>query len=126
MKRTNALKLVVDELSEFAGEMDVSDPEWTQILLNQRISSLIKKGAVETTQLPRKLRLTDILEMLDLQISDGEIWDNAERFDDVIRSYGEEPDRESMEEARGSLARIIELLRNAANDEHQPDTRPEA
>jgi hypothetical protein len=113
-------------LSEFAAEIDVSDPEWTQILLNERISSLIKKGVVETTKLPRKLRLTDILEILDFEMPDGKIWENAERFDDVIRSYGEEPDRESMEEARDSLAKIIESLRNAANDEHEPDPRPEA
>lgn len=126
MKPKKALKLVVDELSGFADEMDVSDPEWTQILLNQRISSLIKKGVLETTELPRKLRLTDILEMLDLQVPDGEFWDNAERFDDVIRSYGEEPDRESMEEARDSLAKIIESLRNAANDENPADAPPEA
>ena len=126
MERKKAITLLIEELSEFADEIDVSDPEWTQILLNQRISSLIKKGVVESTSLPRKLRLADILGMLDFEIPDGEIWDDAERFDDVIRSYGEEPDRESMEEARDSLAKIIESLRNAANDEHQPDAHPEA
>jgi len=114
MNRKKTLKIVVDELGQFADDMDISDPEWTQILLNQRISSLIKKGVLETSELPRKLRLTDILEMLDLEMPDGGIWDNAERFDDVIRSYGEEPDRESMEEARDCLAKIIESLRDEA------------
>jgi hypothetical protein len=114
MNRQKAMQLLIDELIEFVGEIDVSDPEWTQILFNKRVSSLIRKGVVRTRKLPRKIRLADIIELVvDREVHHGDILADAEQFDDVIRSYGEEPDRESMEEARDSLEKLIESLKEA-------------
>lgn len=114
MNRQKAMKVFTDELIEFVGEIDISDPEWTQLLFNQRVSSLMKKGVIRSRELPRKIRLTEIIELIvDPEMHRGDMLEHAEQFDNVIRSYGEEPDRESMEEARVSLEKIIESLKEA-------------
>jgi len=110
MKRRNTLQVVIDELREFVGEIEPSDPEWTQILFNQRISSMLRKGALKSSKLPRKIRLSELLDLLDLDVPYDDVANSVEQFDDVIRSYGEEPDRATMEEARSSLENVIEFL----------------
>jgi hypothetical protein len=114
MNRQKVMQLLIDELVEFGDEFDASDPEWTQILFNKHLSNLIRKRVVRTRNLPRKIRLAEIVELLiDSEKRTDEMMQPAKHFDDIIRSYGDEPDKESMEEARVSLEKVIDELKAA-------------
>jgi hypothetical protein len=123
MKKLEAVKLLRDELVDFSDEVDPSDPEWTQILFNKRVSNLIRKGVVRTKKLPRKVRLTEIVESVLGSKPDDEILERAKESDEMLHSYGDGPAEEEMKAAQNSLLRLIELLDKAIVSGQQKDRK---
>ena len=119
MNRKKKLKLLRDELAKFSEDFDTTDPEWSQVLFKKHVSRLIDKGVIRTNKLPRKVRMMDILESLLDEAQTAEIWEQARQLDDVLHSYGDEPDKEAMEEARDSLESIVGVLNDLLNGDLQ-------
>lgn len=113
MDSRNALKLLLSELNEFEGEVDTSDPEWTQIIFNKHVSSLINKGVIRTKKIPRKVRLAEIIELIFDSEEPSEMLEKAGEFDEILRTYGEGPGKEEMKQAVLALHEVIELLKAA-------------
>src|SRR5438445_10277057 len=119
MKSQKATEILRNELVEFEDEFDTSDPEWTQVMFNRRVSTLIRKGVIRTRKLPRKVRLTEIVEILfhsdEYEENYNALIEQAQEFDNVIQSYRGEPDKAEMENAHESLNKLVEWLNGLLN-----------
>jgi hypothetical protein len=110
MKKLDAIKIVRDELSDFSEEIDTSDPEWTQILFNKRVSTLIRKRVLRTNKVPRKVLISEIIDSVVKPDPGDEIVEPAQHADEMLHSYGDGPDKREMREAQRSLYRVVELI----------------
>ncbi len=111
-----SLNAIGAELESFLEEFDPLDAEDAQLRRDALISTMISAGVLAESRRVKKFRLHIALEGVSLPIRNRDtIVAQAEMFDDLIDSYGGEPDESDMAEAKTLLVEISEALKSAIN-----------
>lgn len=88
----------------FQEEFDRSDPEQTEVSLDEHLSNLVSEGILDGSV---SLHLEDVLAYI-LKVSEqDELFKDAEDFRVLISSYGDDPTEDDMDDAYDLLTRII-------------------
>jgi len=106
----SAVGTLLSELKEFAEELDVTDPGWTEVMLDTHISNLIGKGTIKAPRWRKNLRLDDVFDLVFRDEATDDLRERVQMFQDLTNTYRGEPDREDMEEATSVLSEIIERV----------------
>ena len=105
-----AIEALVAELKAFEEEFDTTDPGTTQVALDVHISELIQKKLIKGHKRQKQQRLDGVLDAILGRHTSTDLIERAQRVQDLINTYLDEPSQEDMEEAKTIVKKIIQHI----------------
>src|ERR1700730_4892584 len=105
-----AIETLVAELKSFAEEFDTTDPERTQVALDTHISELMQKKLIKARARQKQPRLDSVLDAILGRHTSTDLIERAQKVQDLINTYLDEPSQEDMEEAKTIVKKIIQHI----------------